>query len=77
MPLCTPAGADCVRALRAADQSCLYNCQGIITGVITKHTSLRSNQFIDNLIDDYDSYKSSDYSKIYFIDSLKGLLESL
>ena len=73
MPLCGPLGVDCVHEVRAEDQSCLNNCQGVITGVISKPTRPVSNEFIDNLVDDYDSYKSEDYSKIIFLDSLKGL----
>ena len=70
--VCTPEGLDCVGKISAEDENCLNNCEGLITGVMNKPVKHLKNNFLDNLIDDYDSYKSSDYSKIYFFDSIKG-----
>ena len=72
MKVCTPEGLDCVAEIRAEDESCLNNCEGLITGVMNKPVRHLNNNFLLNLIDDYDSYKSSDYSKIYFFNSIKG-----
>ena len=71
--VCTPEGLDCVGEIRAEAESCLNNCEGLITGVMNKPVRhLNNNAVVNNLIDDYDSYKSSDYSKIYFFNSIKG-----
>ena len=70
--VCTPEGLDCVAEIRAEEESCLNNCEGLITGVMNKPVRHLNNNFLDNLILDYDSYKSTDYSKIYFFNSIKG-----
>ena len=54
------------------DESCLKNCEGLITGVMNKPVRHLKNNFLDTLVDDYDSYKSSEYSNIKFLDSIKG-----
>ena len=72
MKVCSPEGLDCVGEIRAEDEICLKNCEGLITGVINKPVRHLNNNFLERLIDDYDTYKSSDYSKIYFFNSIKG-----
>ena len=77
MKVCSPEGLDCVQKIRAEDERCLSNCEGLITGVMNKPVKHLNNNFFDNLIDDYDSYKSSDYSKISFFDSIKGFTNEI
>ena len=70
--VCSPEGLDCVAQIAVKDESCLKNCEGLITGVMNKPVWHLENNFLDTLVEDYDSYKSNDYSKIYFFDSIKG-----
>ena len=71
--LCTPEDLDCVNGIKTDDETCLPSCEGIITGVMKKPAKLQSNSLLYDLINDYDSYQSSDYFKIQFPTQLKGL----
>ena len=77
VPLCSPEGLDCVNGIKTEDETCLPSCEGIITGVMRKPAKLQVNSFLYDLINDYDSYQSSDYFKIHFPTQLKGLNGSL
>ena len=45
--VCTPEGLDCVAEIRAENESCLNNCEGLITGEINKPVRHLNNNFLD------------------------------
>ena len=71
--LCTPEDLDCVNGIKTDDGTCLPSCEGIITGLMKKPAKTQSNSLLYDLVNDYDSYQSSDYFKIQFPTQLKGL----
>ena len=72
MPVCGPAGLDCVSKIKVRNEECLERCEGTIMDVEVVDTQL-DTEGLAQLMKDYDQYyKNREFSPVVLPDKMKG-----
>ena len=72
MKPCTKAELQCARSVSVTESDCLASCEGIILGVRRHPVERHYEPPYLHMLEMYENYKCSNYSKINFDKGLSG-----